>query len=157
MKPLRAPPFKMVWPAQLISTIAGEAILPKLPGEYAVRTRGLRVSTEGCMASSHQSLIGTWTSEALVQSDAYCQRSSQNSDSSFVSIDDQSSSLATQRFTICSLRFNLVLSDLDHCCLHGDGFVNLYRDLRGGVVFSRTLIPGSREAPLYRPRPSPTT
>lgn len=157
MKLLRAPPFKMVWPAQLISIIAGEAILPKLPGEYAVRTRGLRVSTEGWMASSHKSLIRTCTSESLVQSDAYCQRLSQNSDSSFVFVDDQSSSLVTQHFTVRSFRFNLVLSDLDHCCLHWDDFVNFYRDLTGGVVFSRTLIPGSWEAPLYRPHPSPTT
>lgn len=90
------------------------------------------------MASSHQSLIGTCARENSCVFDGDGQHLPQHSGSFFVSVADKAFSFVTQHFSILKFTFNRVLLDLDLCYLHGDDFVNLYRNL----VFSKQNLKG---------------
>lgn len=112
--------------------------IPEVTCWACSENKGPEGKLRGPMASSHQSLIGTCARENSCVFDGDGQHLPQHSGSFFVSVADKAFSFVTQHFSILKLTFNRVLLDLDLCYLHGDDFVNLYRNL----VFSKQNLKG---------------
>lgn len=105
--------------------------IPEVTCGACSENKGPEGKLGGPMAWSHQSLIGMCagrTHRSLIGMANTCLRILVLS---FVSVADKAFSLVTQHFSIFKLTFNLALLDLDLCYLHGDDFVNLYRNLTG--------------------------